>query len=151
MRHFLIHPTHRKFIRLLRGRIKAGYPIIFTQSDMEAYRNLWDKETMSMIDRHQSIYRIVLTALYRPVDRIDRNEKICLIGGKHINLMEQAFFEAERKHLGTTLLTGYVIPVLMRIAKKGSKGINRILVWLVKAVIGHNEFETIAGETTVNK
>ena len=78
MRHLLIHPTHRKFIRLLRGRIKAEYPIIFTQSDIDALRNLWNKETMSMIDRHQSIYRIVLTALFRSVDQIDKNEKVCM-------------------------------------------------------------------------
>lgn len=151
MRHLLIHPTHRKFIRLLRGRIKAGYPIIFTQSDIDALRNLWNKETMSMIDRHQSIYRIVLTALFRSVDQIDKNEKVCLIGGEHINLMEQAFFEAERKHLRTTLLSGYVFPGLMCIAKKGPKWVIVILAWIIKVVIGSKEFETIVSETTINK
>ena len=151
MGHLLIHPTHRKFIRLLRGRIKAGFPILFTESDKDAFKNLWTQDTMSMLDRHQRIYRIVLTALYRPIDEIDENEKVYLVGGEYINLMEQAFFEAERKHLRTTLFSGYVYPGLNRIVNKGPKWVLVILARIMKIVIGHKQFETNVGETTINK
>ena len=98
MRHLLLHPTHRKFIRLLRDRIKAGQAIIFTQSDLDSFHSLCEIESMSMTERHQRIYRIVLTAVYRPIDQIDKHEKVCIVGKGFINQIENCFFEAERKH-----------------------------------------------------
>ena len=73
MRYFLLHPTHRKFIRLLRDRIDSGYPIIITQSDLDAFNHIC-QGAMTMKKRHQGIYRIVLTAVYRPIEEIDKDE-----------------------------------------------------------------------------
>ena len=79
---------------------------------------------MSMIDRHQGIYRIVLTAVYRPIDQIDKNEKVCFVSEESINLMEKCFCEAERKHLRVTLLDG------------SPKGVVAIIAWIIKPFSG---------------
>ena len=117
MRYLLLHPTHRKFIRLLRDRVNSGYPIIITQSDNDAIKHMCEG-AMTMIKRHQGIYRIVLTAVYRPIEEIVKDEKIYYIGYKSINIAEKCFFKAEWRHLGTTLGSGYLVPILRHIIKK---------------------------------
>lgn len=117
MRHFLIHPTHRKLIRLMRNRLKEGHPIVFIQSDFDAFHAL-SQGTMTMIDRHQKIYRLVLTAVYRPIEELDRTEKVCIVGDARVNVIEKCFAKAERKHLGTTILNGYLVPTLQWIVNK---------------------------------
>ena len=91
---------------------------------------------MSMIDRHQGIYRIVLTAVYRPIDQIDKNETVCFVSEESINLMEKCFCEAERKHLRVTLLGGYVLPLMLRMVKKAPKGVVAIIAWIIKPFSG---------------
>lgn len=120
MRHLLIHPTHRKLIHLMRNRLKDGYPIVFIQSDFDAFHAI-SQGTMTMIDRHQKIYRLILTAIYRPIEEIDRTEKVCIVGDATINVIEKCFAQAERKHLGTTFLSGYLVPMLQWIVNKRRK------------------------------
>lgn len=74
-----------------------------------------------MVERHQKIYRLVLTAVYRPIEDIDKTEKVCMVGYKTINIMEKCFAQAERHHLGTTLLSGYLVPALQKIVNKRKK------------------------------
>jgi len=120
MRHFLIHQTHRKLIRLMRNRLKDGHPIVFIQSDFDAFRAIC-QGTMTMIDRHQKIYRLILTAVYRPIEEIDRTEKVCIVGDASIYVIEKCFAQAERKHIGTTILSGYLVPTLQWIVNKRRK------------------------------
>ena len=120
MRHLLIHPTHRKLIRLMRNRLKDGHPIVFIQSDFDAFHAI-SQGTMTMIDRHQKIYRLILTAVYRPIEKIDRTEKVCIVGDATINVIEKCFAQAERKHLGTTILSGHLVPSLRWIVNKKRK------------------------------
>ena len=115
-----MHPTHRKFIRLLRDRINNGHPIIFTQADIDDYKILF-QGTMSMVQRHQGIYRIVLNAIYRPIEEISKDEKVCFVGKRQIDTIEKCFAQAERKHLGTTLISGYIVPVLQSIVRNRQK------------------------------
>ena len=120
MRHLVIHPTHRKLILLLRDRLKDGHPIVFIQSDFDAFHAI-SQGTMTMIDRHQKIYRLILSAVYRPIEEIDKAEKVCIVGNDTINVIEKCFAQAERKHLGTTILSGYLVPTLQRIVNKRRK------------------------------
>lgn len=68
-----------------------------------------------MIERHKRIYRLVLIAKNRPITDIDKDQKICILDNRRINLIERLFARAERRHLGTTILSGYLIPKLQRI------------------------------------
>ena len=120
MRHLLIHPAHRKLIRLMRNRLKDGHPIVFIQSDFDAFHAI-SQGTMTMIDRHQKIYRLILTAIYRPIKEIDSTEKVCIVGNAIVNVIEKCFAQAERKHLGTTILSGYLVPTLQWIVNKRRK------------------------------
>ena len=120
MRHLLIHPTHRKLIRLLRNRVEAGFPIVFTQSDFDTFHTI-SQGTMTMIERHQKIYRLVLAAVYRPIEEIDKTEKICIVGNDYINVIEMCFAQAERHHMGTTILSGYLVPALQRVVNQRKK------------------------------
>lgn len=117
MRHILIHPTHRKFVRMIRDRVNSGCPIILTESDVRAFHDLC-QGTMTMLKRHQGIYRIVLTAANRPIEGIDKNEKVYVVGNKLLNVIEKGFSKAEWRHLWTTVLSGYVVPILQRIVNK---------------------------------
>ena len=74
-----------------------------------------------MIDRHQKIYRFILTAIYRPIEEIDSTEKVCIVGDASVNVIENCFAQAERKHLGTTILGGYLVPTIQRIVNKRRK------------------------------
>jgi len=125
MRYLLLHPTHRKLIRLLRKRVKDGYPIVFTQTDIDVFRAI-SQESMKMIERHQRIYRLLLTAVYRPFEEIDKTEKVYVVREKFINTIENCFARAERQHLGITLLSGYLVPVLQRIVNKRRKRRNKL-------------------------
>ena len=116
MRNLLFHPTHRKFIRLLRDRNNNGRPIIITQADRDEFNRIM-QGTVPMIQRHQSIYRLVLTAASRPIEEIDKNEKIGLIGDSQIDIIEACFSKAERNHLGAAI----IVPFLERIIRKLEK------------------------------
>ena len=120
MRHLLLHPTHRKFIRLLRDRVNAGQPIIITQADKDAFNRVCQGQ-MTMMERHQRIYRVVLTAVYRPLDEIDKKARVTLIGDRQINIIEKCFSKVERNHLGTTIISGYLIPLLELIINRPQK------------------------------
>ena len=120
MRHLLIHPTHRKLIRLMRNRLKDGHPIVLIKKDFDAFHAI-SQGTVTMIDRHQNIYRLILTAVYRPIEEIDRTEKVCIVGDASVNVIEKCIAQAERKHLRTTILSGYLVPTLQWIVNKRRK------------------------------
>ena len=117
MRHLLFHPTHRKFIRLLRERVNNGCPIILTQADLDEYDRI-SQGTVTMLQRHQSIYRIVLSAANRPVEEIDKKEKIRLIGERQIDTIEYCFSKAERKHLGAAIVAPILDSIVRRLEKR---------------------------------
>ena len=116
MRHLLFHPTHRKLIRLLRGRINDGHPIIITQADWDDFLCI-SQGTVPMIQRHHSIYRIILTAVNRPIEEIDKNEKVGFLGEHQIDIIEKCFSKAERNHLGAAI----IVPFIERIIRKRKK------------------------------
>ncbi|MBO6169085.1 MAG: hypothetical protein J6O51_03850 [Bacteroidales bacterium] len=117
MRRILLHPTHRKFVRIIRNRVNSGRPIILAKTDIKAFQDIC-QGTMTMLKRHQGIYRIVLTAANRPIEGIEKNEKVCVLGNSLVNAIEKEFSKAEWRHPWTTVLSGYVVPILQRTVNK---------------------------------
>lgn len=70
---WLIHPSHRKYIKRLRERVGAHGYIVMTRNDFAAMNTLWITTTNS-IKRHQGIYRIILNIINRKVEDIDREQ-----------------------------------------------------------------------------
>ena len=90
---------------------------MLTQDDFEGF-HLLCHGTMSMVERHQRIYRLLLKAMNRSIDEIGNNEIICIVENQTINLLEELFAKAERRHFRTTFLSGYVIPIMQRFVNK---------------------------------
>lgn len=65
MKRFLIHPTHRKYIRLLRKCADCGNPITITHQDAVDFLEMM-KKSKQRLYRHQGFYRITLRAMNRP-------------------------------------------------------------------------------------
>ncbi len=102
---------------MIRDRVNSGRPIILTEADIRAFQDIC-QGTMTMLKRHQGIYRIVLTAANRPIDEIDKKEKVYVIGNKMVGVIEKCFSKAEWRHPWTIVLSGYVVPNLQRIVNK---------------------------------
>ena len=62
----LLHPTHRKFINLLKKHLADGNVIILTQEDIEEFKIMFNSTNRSL-KRHQILYKIFLRAINRPV------------------------------------------------------------------------------------
>ena len=62
----LLHPTHRKFINLLKKHVADGNVIILTHEDIEEFKMMF-KSTNSSLKRHQILYKIFLRAINRPI------------------------------------------------------------------------------------
>lgn len=102
---------------MIRDRVNSGCPIILTEADVRAYHDICQGK-MTMLKRHQGIYRIVLTAANRPIEGIDKNEKVYVVENNLVNAIEKEFSKAEWRHPWTTVLSGYVVPMLQRIVNK---------------------------------
>ena len=113
MKHLLLHPTHRRFIKLLREQINNRHQVFFTQSDYDAFKNIC-QGSMTMWERHKRIYRLFLNVIYRPIEEVNNDENVCFVSEKTINVMEECFSKAEWRHLGTTILSGYIVPLLQQ-------------------------------------
>lgn len=118
MRLLLIHPTHRRFIRLLRERV-ANSPFYLTREDLNSFRKLIDR-TKNSYEIHQGIYRIFIIAINRPHSEVPSSG--LMVNSTGVDLIEKQIRAAERKHPGR-LLTGLVIiPLLSNIIKWLKKG-----------------------------
>lgn len=60
----LLHPTHRKFIRLLRDKVSKGDIIFITKEDQSEWQSVFSTSKNSK-KRHQATYRILLRAINR--------------------------------------------------------------------------------------
>lgn len=116
MRRFLIHPTHRKFIKLLRDCVKKDTPIILTDEDVEKYKALFVK-TQKMVERHHGIYRITLEAKNRPFLSIKETSRVFVINNEMIDEIQKWFSVAERKNLRKTLYGALFMPFVRTLYK----------------------------------
>lgn len=61
----LLHPAHRKFIKLLHKQVDEGGFIVLTREDKIAITTAF-KNSKKSHDRHRAVYRIFLQAIRRP-------------------------------------------------------------------------------------
>ena len=107
----LIHPTHRKYIKLLRDRADSGNPILITKKDWEDYVALI-KSTNKKMARHQGVYRITLRALNRTKEEVETEDLQMVLDHNAINQIETFLSKAEHKRLGKTLISTYIVLIL---------------------------------------
>lgn len=108
----LLHPTHRKFIRILREHIEQGKLIIVTQNDIVAFRALIQRSEIAL-ERHKGIYRLLLQAMQRTVAH---NDDI-ILNNLHINYIENILCKVERRRIFVTIRNIIVRPILGKAIK----------------------------------
>lgn len=117
---FLILPTHRKYIRLLRERANSGNPVVITKKD---WKDFWElvRKTKQRLPRHQGLYRITLRAMKRPKEEVESEDIYAVLDKRVISVFENTLAKAEWKSLGATLTGAYIIPLLRAIVKRLEK------------------------------
>ena len=96
MRRCIIHPTHRKFIRLLRERLREGTPIVIRKAEYDALL----KELpllQSATARNQIIYRLALRAMNRPRSEMQQYDDLIIVNEQFIKGLESVYAKVERK------------------------------------------------------
>ena len=89
----LFHPTHRKFIKLLRSYADKGVNYNVTENDKLRYNQIFERSTKAK-DRHQSIYKLILEIINRETP----------LGEGHpfdhaiVDQIEKFFADVERKN-----------------------------------------------------
>lgn len=116
MRPILFHPTHRKFIKLLRKRVEVE-PIYLTNEDIEAFRALVRRTNIAM-ERHKGLYRIFLTAMRRPNSSISPD---IIIDSANVDYIERALCEVERKNPRMLFKAMVLAPIARKILRILSK------------------------------
>lgn len=117
MKRFLIHPTHRKYIKLLRTRADNGNPIILTKKDWDDFLKLV-KTTKQRLPRHKGLYRITLRAMNRSQEAINQDEIFTVLDNNAIDIIEETLAKAEWKSLGATLKGAFLIPIFRKVIKR---------------------------------
>ena len=118
----LIHPSHRKFIKILYKKVGLDGYIALTNDDWTTLVNLWQKNNFNSAKIHQEAYKIIINAANRRREEVNHVEVYIYIKVKQI----------ESKLRGTELrnfflvientLLYYVIKFLIRhIRKKYTK------------------------------
>ena len=116
MKPILFHPTHRKFVKLLRKRVDVE-PIYLTNEDIEAFRALVRRTNIAM-ERHKGLYRIFLTAMRRPNSSISPD---IIIESADVDYIERVLCEVERKNprmLFKAIVLAPIARTILRILSK---------------------------------
>jgi hypothetical protein len=74
---WLIHPSHRKFIKLLRDKLGDDGYVVFTKDDILAYKSLW-ATTINSSERHMGMYKIIIQAANRQSKDVEINSIVDL-------------------------------------------------------------------------
>lgn len=70
---WLLHPSHRKFIKRLHDKVGPQGKIVITKDDLDIQKDLWAK-TKNSQRRHKGIYRIIFSAINRRTESIDKEQ-----------------------------------------------------------------------------
>lgn len=111
MRRCIIHPTHRKFIRLLRERLREGNPIIIRKAEYDALL----KELplfQSATARNQIIYRLALRAMNLPSFEMQQYDDLIIVNEQFIKGLETVYAKVERKQLCPVIMVSILTPFL---------------------------------------
>ena len=99
----LLHPVHRRYIKLLREQVKKGTPILLTQSDIDGFKDLFQR-TKQKGERHRVLYKLTLEAINRPEEDTRKIGVSGSIGTKEIDIIEKTLASAERRGLYATIM-----------------------------------------------
>lgn len=109
MSKILLHPNHRKIIKLLKWKIKQDGFLIVTLQDKEEFLNVIQRTQIAFL-RHKGIYRILL--------RIINRNSAATYGNKHdfrfVELVENIFAKVERKNLYRTVRNILLRPLICK-------------------------------------
>lgn len=112
MRKLLLHPTHRKLIRLLREQLEQGKPIIVTQNDIAAFMSLIHR-TKIALERHKCVYRLLLRAMQRTTPHAED----IVLNSSHMDLIESVLCKAEWGNIFVAIRNIIVRPILCKTIK----------------------------------
>ena len=68
---WLLHPSHRKFVKLLHQKVGVGGRIVITKDDWTSFINLWPKYDNNSLLIHKGVYELFLKAASRQYKDID--------------------------------------------------------------------------------
>lgn len=103
MRKLIIHPTHRKILRMLRERDKDGRPVILLREERDRVKEVLPT-LHSATARNQYVYRVLLRAIKRPFSEIQHCDGFIVVDRRCINLIEKLYAMVERRHLCGTVI-----------------------------------------------
>ena len=112
MRKLLLHPTHRKLIRLLREHLKQEGQIIITKDDIKAFHNLLSR-TKIALERHKGIYILFL----QEMQRTEAHDGDAILNSSHIDYIEHVFCKVEWGNIFVTIRNIIVRPILCKTIK----------------------------------
>ena len=121
---FLILPTHKKFIKLLRDRANSGNPVVMTQKDNEDFQELV-RMTKRKGERHRDLYRITLRALNHSKEEIETEGLYAILDNRAVELIEKTLAKVEWRSLRATLQGSYLVPFLRSFVKRMERRNNR--------------------------
>lgn len=109
----LFHPTHRKYIKLLRSYADRGAIINITDRDKEHIFNLF-YQTNKAIERHKAIYKRLLVILNRNTP-LEEGEPFT---HEMVDIIENTFAHMEHRRPCNTFLAVAVLPLLQFLLRK---------------------------------
>ena len=119
---WLLHPSHRKFIKILYKKVGHNGYIALTNDDWNIFVNLWQKNNYNSEKIHQGAYKIFINAANRRREEINHAEVYIYINVKQI---ESKLRRTELRNLFRVIvntLLYFVLKFLIRhIRKKHTK------------------------------
>lgn len=112
----LIHPAHRKFIKLLRSYADRNTIINITDQDKERLSDLI-RRTDNALERHKSVYKLIFEILNRNIPP----EEGYPFTHNMVDKIEQTLSRGEFRQPYITFIGAVVIPVLTFLLKKLKK------------------------------
>lgn len=112
----LIHPAHRKFIKLLRSYADRDTIINITDQDKDRLSDLI-RRTDNALERHKSAYKLILEILNRNTP----SEEGFPFTHHIVDIIERTLAKCEFRQPYTTILGAVVIPFLQFLNKKLNK------------------------------
>lgn len=109
----LFHPTHRKFIKLLRSYADRGVNVDITKDDYSRYKQIFERSNIA-VERHRAIYRLMIEILNRQTS-LDKGRSF---NHKLVDIIENSLAIAERKSPWNTFKGAFLKPVVLFLLKR---------------------------------
>lgn len=113
MRKLIIHPTHRRILRMLRERDNDGRPVILLVEERDRVKDVLPT-LQSATARNQYVYRVLLRAIKRPFSEIQHCNGFIVVDKCCINLIEKLYAIVERRHFCGTVINAIELSLSKR-------------------------------------